>query len=175
MGAVTDLKTADHKDLRVREIFRWILARLMHDAVPLLEKQKRYDQAAACLRLLLSTAFCPGKRGHWWNRLSLNIEHLGRKKHALLLAETALRCDQNLRLCDQLILQKRVFKLAKPPLRWGKPSFPLSPLPPMTRSPSPLLPTFSITSLKQPRATIIRARLIREHVRIGVQPNCQSI
>jgi Fanconi-associated nuclease 1 len=133
---------------------RWVLARMLHDGTALLEKQKKYAEAAACLRLLLSTPFCPGKRGHWWNRLSLNVEHMGHKKHSLILAETALsRDNHSLLLCDQLILQKRVLKLAKPPLRWTRPSF---------LSPSS---AFSIASLKKPRTSTIYGRLVREQVR----------
>lgn len=143
-------------------VTRWVLARVLHDGVGVLEKQKKYAEAAACLRLLLSTPFCPGKRGHWWHRLSLNVEHMGRKKHSLILAETALDHDQpSLRLCDQLVLQKRVLKLAKPPLRWNKPSF-------LTRAAAAPLsspfPAFSIASLKKPRSTTIYGRLVREEV-----------
>ncbi|ELR15418.1 VRRNUC domain containing protein, partial [Acanthamoeba castellanii str. Neff] len=143
----------------------WVLARVLHDGVGVLEKQKKYAEAAACLRLLLSTPFCPGKRGHWWHRLSLNVEHMGRKKHSLILAETALNHDQpSLRLCDQLVLQKRVLKLAKPPLRWNKPSF-------LTRAAAAPLsspfPAFSIASLKKPRSTTIYGRLVREEAKPG--------
>lgn len=138
------------------EANRWVLARMVHDGVVALEKQKRYIQASACLRLLLSTPFCPGKRGHWWNRLSLNTEHLRCKKRALILAEAALQDRAGeLRLCDQLALQKRVLKLAKPPLRWTKPAFLLTP---------PTPHALSIAHLKKPRTNTIYGELLRENV-----------
>jgi len=100
----------------------WIFARMISHAIPTFERRKRHTDACTLLRLLLSTPYCPGKRGHWWTRLAINLEHLGRKNDALCVAESALE-DSYVRSGDRVLLQKKVLSLCKPPRRWSKPSF----------------------------------------------------
>jgi hypothetical protein len=52
-------------------------------AVSLLERQKRWEEAVELLRLLLGGNACVGRRGDWWTRLAINLEHLGRTEDAL--------------------------------------------------------------------------------------------
>ncbi|KAK3254465.1 hypothetical protein CYMTET_36319 [Cymbomonas tetramitiformis] len=100
----------------------WVHARLVTHGVSLLEKRREYRRAVAVLRRLLAAPWCPDKRGNWWSRLSLDLEHLGSKEAALRAAETGLD-DPAVRWGDRVGLQRRVVRLAKPPRRWRKPSF----------------------------------------------------
>jgi hypothetical protein len=61
----------------------WVHASLGTIAVSLLEKQKRWGDAVELLRLLLGGNACVGRRGDWWTRLAINLEHLGRTEDAL--------------------------------------------------------------------------------------------
>lgn len=61
----------------------WVHASLGTVAVSLLEKQKRWEEAVELLRLLLGGNACVGRRGDWWTRLAINLEHLGRTEDAL--------------------------------------------------------------------------------------------
>lgn len=90
--------------------------------VSFLEKQKDYKHAVDRLQQLLGGWCCPSRRGHWWIRLSTNLEHLGRISDSLEIAESAL-ADGSLNPGDRLSLQRRVVRLSKPPRRWKKPSF----------------------------------------------------
>jgi Fanconi-associated nuclease 1 len=89
-------------------------------AVSVLERQREYRAAADRLQQLLGGWCAPGKRGHWWLRLSTDLEHLGRPGDALEIAETAL-ADESLGPGDRLALQRRVLRLGKPPRRWKRP------------------------------------------------------
>ena len=82
----------------------------------------RYSEAIGLLRNLLSRSLCPGRRGYWTTRLSIDLEHVGCKEESLEVAESALNDS---RICngDRIALQRRVIRLAKPPRRWKKPSF----------------------------------------------------
>lgn len=61
----------------------WVFASLGTVAVSLLEKQKRWIEAVDLLRLLLGGNACVGRRGDWWTRLAINLEHLHRTEDAL--------------------------------------------------------------------------------------------
>lgn len=61
----------------------WVHASLGTVAVSLLERQKRWQEAVELLRLLLGGNACVGRRGDWWTRLAINLEHLGRTEDAL--------------------------------------------------------------------------------------------
>ena len=45
----------------------WVFASIVYHAISILEKQKMYEQAIICLRVLLSTKFCPGKNSNFCN------------------------------------------------------------------------------------------------------------
>jgi Fanconi-associated nuclease 1 len=52
-------------------------------AVSLLEKRKAWGEACELLRLLLGGNACVARRGEWWSRLAINLQHLGRTEDAL--------------------------------------------------------------------------------------------
>ncbi|GFR45877.1 hypothetical protein Agub_g7330, partial [Astrephomene gubernaculifera] len=62
------------------------------------------------LRQLLRGRCCPGRRGEWWLRLSLDLAHLGRQAEALQVAEAALT-DPWVRHGDRVALQRRLVRL----------------------------------------------------------------
>mmetsp|Transcript_4226 Transcript_4226/g.11389 ORF Transcript_4226/g.11389 Transcript_4226/m.11389 type:complete len:344 (-) Transcript_4226:863-1894(-) len=90
--------------------------------VSLAEKERNYSQAIAVLRALLRGSACPGRRGDWWIRLSIDIEHTKDDEAALLAAEAALK-DPWVKLGDRLDLQRRVLRLGRPPRRWKRPNW----------------------------------------------------
>ncbi|KAF6253759.1 hypothetical protein COO60DRAFT_391875 [Scenedesmus sp. NREL 46B-D3] len=61
----------------------WVHASLGTVAVSLLEKQKRWAEAVELLRLLLGGNGCVARRGDWWERLAINLEHQGLAEQAL--------------------------------------------------------------------------------------------
>jgi Fanconi-associated nuclease 1 len=91
-------------------------------AASLLEKQRRYEEAVELLQLLLGGNACLSRRGTWWCRLSINLEHLKQVDAALEVAEAAL-ADPYVRHGDRLALQRRVLRLGKPPRRWKRPAW----------------------------------------------------
>ncbi|KAG2822714.1 hypothetical protein PC116_g14631 [Phytophthora cactorum] len=52
------------------------LVRILHTAVGLYEKMRKYQIATLLLNELLTAPFLERKRGYWWDRLALNLEHL---------------------------------------------------------------------------------------------------
>ena len=98
----------------------WVHCLMGTAGVSLLEKTKRFDQAVERLQQLLGSPYCLGRRGDWWLRLSINLEHLGKTESSLEIAETAL-ADEWLSPGQRLALQRRVLRLGKPPRRWKKP------------------------------------------------------
>jgi Fanconi-associated nuclease 1 len=100
----------------------WVYCMMATAGVSILEKQKRYRDAAERLQQLLGGNCCPSRRGTWWLRLSTDLEHLGRSNDALEIGEAAL-ADDSLSPGDRLAVQRRVLRLGKPPRRWKKPSW----------------------------------------------------
>jgi len=100
----------------------WVYCMMATAGVSILEKQKRFRDAADRLQQLLGGNCCPSRRGTWWLRLSTDLEHLGRPTDALEIGEAAL-ADESLSPGDRLALQRRVLRLGKPPRRWKKPSW----------------------------------------------------
>lgn len=98
----------------------WVYCMMATAGVSVLERQKRYREAADRLHQLLGGWCCPGRRGLWWLRLSTDLEHLNRQTDALEIAEAAL-ADEWLSSGDRLALQRRVLRLGKPPRRWRRP------------------------------------------------------
>eukprot|EP00775_Hariotina_reticulata_P006708 gene6708-6929_t len=91
-------------------------------AASLLEKQKRWGEASEVLRLLLGGNACVTRRGDWWTRLAINLEHQGQVEQALEAVEASL-ADSWVRGGDLLGLQRRLLRLGKPPRRWKRPSW----------------------------------------------------
>lgn len=74
----------------------WVHASLGTVAVSLLERRRDWGAAAELLRLLLGGNACPGRRGEWWERLAINLEHVGDTEQALEVRSTAICADARL-------------------------------------------------------------------------------
>ncbi|EFJ07647.1 hypothetical protein SELMODRAFT_236265 [Selaginella moellendorffii] len=100
----------------------WVYATICTVAASFLEKERRYAEAVNLFKQLLSMQYCPGRRGYWTLRLSIDLEHLQRLEESLLVAENGLN-DFNVRGGDRIALQRRVLRLGKPPRRWKVPPY----------------------------------------------------
>jgi len=100
----------------------WMYASLGTVAASLYERERRYPEAVDLLQLLLGGNACLSRRGTWWMRLSINLEHLKQSDAALEVSEAAL-ADPYVRHGDRLALQRRVLRLGKPPRRWKRPAW----------------------------------------------------
>lgn len=100
----------------------WVYTAILTLGVSVLERERRYREAAVLLKKLLRQNCCPGRRGYWTVRLSMDLEHLGHKEESLEVAEAALN-DPTIRHGDRVALQRRVLRLGKPPRRWKKPPY----------------------------------------------------
>ncbi|GLI71599.1 hypothetical protein VaNZ11_016863 [Volvox africanus] len=109
--------------------------------VSLLERRRLYGEAVGLLRQLLQGRCCPGRRGEWWMRMSVDLQHLGREEEALQVAEAALT-DPWIRHGDRLALQRRVLRLGKPPRRWRR-------------------PPWAATALAEPREVVVSAIMMK--------------
>ncbi|XP_078055931.1 fanconi-associated nuclease 1 [Mustelus asterias] len=58
----------------------WVYTRIRSHGVEILQRLHMYEEAVEELQSLLEQSiYCPESRGHWWNRLSLNLhQHLKR-------------------------------------------------------------------------------------------------
>jgi tetratricopeptide (TPR) repeat protein len=97
----------------------WVYASVLTVGVSFLEKMKDFHKAIEYLELLLDSPYCPNRRGHWWNRLALNFEHIGRKDKAIEICLNALQ-DHTLSPASRYTIEKRLDRLWKPPLKWTK-------------------------------------------------------
>ncbi|XP_024518087.1 fanconi-associated nuclease 1 homolog isoform X2 [Selaginella moellendorffii] len=100
----------------------WVYATICTVAASFLEKERRYAEAINLFKQLLSMQYCPGRRGYWTLRLSIDLEHLQRLEESLLVAENGLN-DFSVRGGDRIALQRRVLRLGKPPRRWKVPPY----------------------------------------------------
>ena len=102
----------------------WVLVGLAHRGLAVLERAKKYAEAVDLARMLLGRGEHPKRRGQWWLRLSLDLEHAGLVESALEVAEAAL-ADELVTMAsgDRLAIQKRVLRLGRPPRRWRVPSW----------------------------------------------------
>lgn len=98
----------------------WIYCMMATAGVSMLERRKEYKDAVRRLRQLLDGRCCPSRRGDWYVRLSIDLEHLNKPSQALEVAEKALE-DTSISSGDRLSLQRRVLRLGKPPRRWRLP------------------------------------------------------
>lgn len=83
----------------------WAYSYILTVGVSYLESQKQYEQAILYLRCLIDSPFNTGKRGDWYERLCLDLEHLGKKDDSLLVCEEAL--TQQIRPTNRVGLEKR--------------------------------------------------------------------
>ena len=81
--------------------------------VDLLEKCRQYEEAVKLIRQLLNSPHLPQYRGHWYERLSLDLDsHLKSPKEALQVVEQALK-DERVRGGRRLMLLQRAEKIGK--------------------------------------------------------------
>ena len=83
----------------------------LNKSVDLLEKMKKYDEAVELLGKLLNLNVLDKFRGHWYERMSLDLDsHLKKPREALAAVETGLG-DARVRGGRRLMLQQRVVKI----------------------------------------------------------------
>ena len=83
----------------------------LNKAVDLLEKMKKYSEAVHLLRRLLELNVLDKFRGHWYDRLSLDLDtHLKQPEAALEVVERALG-DERVRGGRRLTLNQRAVKI----------------------------------------------------------------
>ena len=92
-----------------------VLAYVLTKAVDVCEKLRRYDAAVGLLQTLLAqTVYLNDYRGHWRERLALDLDqHLGRPQEALEAVEAGL-ADPEVREARRLALCQRAQKI------WGQ-------------------------------------------------------
>ncbi|KAF1782573.1 hypothetical protein GQ600_10995 [Phytophthora cactorum] len=86
------------------------LVRILHTAVGLYEKMRKYQIATLLLNELLTAPFLERKRGYWWDRLALNLEHLKCADQARDTCVNALE-DPHVLAADRIAIQRRLNRL----------------------------------------------------------------
>ncbi|DBA00069.1 TPA: hypothetical protein N0F65_003735 [Lagenidium giganteum] len=84
------LKTAETPAFFVKCNAGYHLTRAVHHLITLYEKRRQYQIAIILLNQLLAGEFLRRKRGVWWERLALDMEHLKWHEQALRTCESAL-------------------------------------------------------------------------------------
>lgn len=69
----------------------WVLATIAWEGLGYLEKERLYKSAVQVLHKLLMTEYTRHRRGRWWIRLVIDLEHLGDRELAKRACEVALR------------------------------------------------------------------------------------
>lgn len=88
------------------------LVRTLHTAVGMYEKMRKYQIATLLLNDLLAAPFLERKRGYWWDRLALNLEHLNCTDQALDTCVNAL-ADPHVLAADRITLVRRQNRLKR--------------------------------------------------------------
>ncbi|KAL7685765.1 putative VRR-NUC domain, fanconi-associated nuclease 1 [Plasmopara halstedii] len=86
------------------------LVRTLHIAVDLYEKMRKYQIATLLLNDLLAAPFLDRKRGYWWDRLAMNLEHLKCIDQARDACANAL-ADPLVLAADRITLERRRCRL----------------------------------------------------------------
>jgi Fanconi-associated nuclease 1 len=97
-----------------------VAMRIVSHCVVVSEHAKKYGDASVYYRMLLAADVPNQRRGDWFDRLCIMLEHLGKRSESLKIAESALS-DATLRRSDVITLRARVVRLARPPLRLLRP------------------------------------------------------
>lgn len=94
-----------------------VLTRLLWQSVNWLEKAKRYLDAILVLRSLLASPYVLKKRGKWWIRLCIDLEHIGEKDQAAVEVKNGLN-DPEIDTVQRKALMARLAKTLKksPPM-----------------------------------------------------------
>ncbi|GMF40930.1 unnamed protein product [Phytophthora fragariaefolia] len=88
------------------------LVRILNTAVVLYEKMRKYQIATLLLNELLAAPFLERKRGYWWDRLALNLEHLKCTDQARDACSNALE-DPHVLAADRIALERRLNRLLR--------------------------------------------------------------
>jgi Fanconi-associated nuclease 1 len=89
----------------------WVLARVCGFGAAVLERQRRYGEAVAWLRWLLSLPFAAERRGAWHARLALDLERHLQRPHEALAAAVAALADAATRTGERAELERRAQRL----------------------------------------------------------------
>lgn len=91
---------------------QWTYTRLRSLEVEILQRLKNYKKAVEILQELLSQRmYCTSRRGHWWERLALNMDqHLKDPVRSLDVIHESLQ-DSDVRVGHKLALAQRVNKI----------------------------------------------------------------
>mmetsp|Transcript_12606 Transcript_12606/g.34760 ORF Transcript_12606/g.34760 Transcript_12606/m.34760 type:complete len:324 (-) Transcript_12606:1376-2347(-) len=90
----------------------WGLAGVVWHGVEALERSRRYKESADVLRAILATPFQMHRRGVMFDRLALDLQHLGQRADALEACLAGL-ADKSVAGCDRLALQRRALRLQR--------------------------------------------------------------
>ena len=90
----------------------YVFASAVWHCVDLLERARYYVEAVGLLRQLLASPHTPHRRGRWWNRLSLDLTHLGQRVPACVACLDALD-DPAVPPGDRITLQRRLQRLQR--------------------------------------------------------------
>jgi VRR-NUC domain/Fanconi-associated nuclease 1, TPR domain/FAN1, HTH domain len=89
----------------------YVHATICHYGVAILERLKRHSESVTLLFQLLCSPFVPHRRGHWWNRLVLDLSKHLKRPDAALLAGRAGLYDHWVRTGNRHDLRQRTQKL----------------------------------------------------------------
>lgn len=86
----------------------WAYVNACWHSVAALESLKEYEKAVSRLELLLSTGLLAKRRGKVLNRLTINLNHLGRQEESLKIVRDVFEASSpRLRFGDQIALAER--------------------------------------------------------------------
>lgn len=90
----------------------WAYTRILSRGVEILQRLRRYEEAAEELRSLLSQpVYCQDSRGRWWDRLALNLhQHLKKPEQAIYAIRDGL-ADPLVRTGHKLSLHQRAVRM----------------------------------------------------------------
>lgn len=97
----------------------WSLCSIIWCGIDALERGRRYEDAASLLSLLLSTRFLRHKRAGMYNRLALDMQHMGDDAAALSICQEALK-DDRVSGGDRVTITKRQERLESKMLKTKK-------------------------------------------------------
>lgn len=69
----------------------WVLATIIWEGLAYLEKERLYKPAVQILHKLLMTDYTRHRRGRWWIRLVIDLEHLDESELGKRVCEVAIR------------------------------------------------------------------------------------
>ncbi|XP_060709589.1 fanconi-associated nuclease 1 isoform X2 [Hemiscyllium ocellatum] len=94
----------------------WVYTRIRTYGVEILQRLHMYEEAVEELQSLLEQSiYCPNSRGHWWNRLSLNLhQHLKQTDQAIHCLRKGLD-DDCVHMSHRLALYQRAVRIRDSP------------------------------------------------------------